>query len=488
MKKVIINVLLLLLAVTSVQSCFKDLDIEQKSKITSSNMWLSESDATGAMYGMFHQFRAALNTAIIYWGDFRAGTFYHGAGSGTAGDKMFFNNLDGTESKGTNWGSLYTTINNANLILKHCEKISYLTEDTKKQVLAEAYFIRAYCYFTIARVWGDAPLLTSGFESDKEDLRPSRVDVNLLFAQVEADIEKALELMPESVTDPSIGTRSAVLMLKADHYLWKYQVRNGTEQDLQTAEDAVDQVLAGPHELLPSYADVFNINNKGNKEIIFTLRFAKGEYEGGYSSNWLIPTSRWVSDDSHIETDVKLMISDDQRYNFSPSMIEFLQSDFRDTRLPVCYRSWTDEVEGVTYSWVDKFAGLWEDNVRYFIADEPLYRYAEAILFKAEIENEQGNTASALTYLNKIAKRAYGVDNYYTTTDQEEFRSKLCDEYVKEFAAEGKTWWVYNRLGYIFTRVESLRGRQNETNILLWPISNSCMEENPNIRQTVGYY
>ena len=97
-----ITISLFLSAILIMPSCIKDLDIEQESKITSSNMWLNESDASGAMYGMFHQFRAALETAPIYWGDFRAGTFSDGEGAGTA-TKMFTNKLDGTESKGTNW-------------------------------------------------------------------------------------------------------------------------------------------------------------------------------------------------------------------------------------------------------------------------------------------------------------------------------------------------------------------------------------------------
>ena len=98
-----------------------------------------------------------------------------------------------------------------------------------------------------------------------------------------------------------------------------------------------------------------------------------------------------------------------------------------------------------------------------------------------------GDTPAALGYLNRVAKRAYGVDNYYTTTDYHEFKEALMTEYLKEFAAEGKSWWNYIRLGLAFTKIESLRGRQHETNILLWPIASACMNENPNIRQTVGY-
>ena len=154
---------------------------------------------------------------------------------------------------------------------------------------------------------------------------------------------------------------------------------------------------------------------------------------------------------------------------------------------PVSYGDWTDEEEGYRYTWVNKFAGKWADNKRYFISDLPLYRYAEALLFKAEIENERGNVPTALAYLNRVAKRAYGIDNYYTASDYHSFKESLMTEYLKEFAGEGKSWWNYIRLGYAFTKIESLRGRQNETNILLWPITTACMNENPNIRQTVGY-
>ena len=86
-----------------------------------------------------------------------------------------------------------------------------------------------------------------------------------------------------------------------------------------------------------------------------------------------------------------------------------------------------------------------------------------------------------------MAARAYGVENYYSAMDCSDFKEALMTEYLKEFAAEGKSWWNYIRLGFAFTKIESLRGRQNETNILLWPITAACMNENPNIRQTVGY-
>ena len=407
MKRKFINLLLLAAAAVGTGSCLGDMDIEQKSKITATNMWRDEGDARGAMTGLYHQMRAVFQTALIYWGDYRAGTFADGAGGSGSAKKMFNNILDSSETKGTNWGSSYTAINDANLILKHVPGIAFANEADKNLILANAYFVRAYVYYNIARVWGDAPLLLTGFESSDADLQPFRDDAGRIYGQVAEDIESALELMPASATDCTVATRSAVQMLKADYYLWLYQTREGGPKALETADEALAEVFKDSRlKLLDSYADVFDITKKNNDEIILTIHLAQGEYEGGFASNYLLPQTRFHSAPEHIETHVKLMTSDDQRFIFSPALVELMYKDERDTRTPVSYGDWTDTDEGYHYTWVNKFAGLWQDNKRYFISDIPLYRYAEALMFKAEIENEKGDTPAALGYLNRVARRA----------------------------------------------------------------------------------
>ena len=317
MKRKFINLLLLAAAAVGTGSCLGDMDIEQKSKITATNMWRDEGDARGAMTGLYHQMRAVFQTALIYWGDYRAGTFADGAGGSGSAKKMFNNILDSSETKGTNWGSSYTAINDANLILKHVPGIAFANEADKNLILANAYFVRAYVYYNIARVWGDAPLLLTGFESSDADLQPFRDDAGRIYGQVAEDIESALELMPASATDCTVATRSAVQMLKADYYLWLYQTREGGPKTLETADEALAEVFKDSRlKLLDSYADVFDITKKNNDEIILTIHLAQGEYEGGFASNYLLPQTRFHSASEHIETHVKLMTSDDQRFIF----------------------------------------------------------------------------------------------------------------------------------------------------------------------------
>jgi hypothetical protein len=466
-------------------ACHDDLEIAQKSAITTVSMWQDEGDAQAAMYGMYCIFRSSNSNNYIFWGDFRSGTF--GPGLGSFNDYNIVNStLHSGVSTGTNWVGQYSTINDCNQLIKNVSQMSFSNEDTRNMILANAYFIRAFCYYTIVRVWGDAPLLTEGFDSDKQDLFPSRVSANLLYAQIGEDIEEALRLMPESVASRTTASRGSINMLKTDYNLWLYKTRNAGTPALDAAETAIDAVVGNTstYELLSNYASVFDINNKNNKEIIFAMHYGKDEYEGGYPEDWLIPTSKYTSSPAHIETDVKVG-SLDQWYCFSTSFQMMLKENPADSRTPVSFQEFTAPDNGVTYKWINKFPGEWTNSARYFTSDIPVYRFAEAILFKAEIENEKGG--DPLLWLNKIAKRAYGVDDYYPSLSKSEMNEIIFNERMKEFAGEGKSWWDHIRMGYVFIKIPALVGRQNETNILLWPIGNSSMSANPNIRQTEGY-
>ena len=63
----------------------------------------------------------------------------------------------------------------------------------------------------------------------------------------------------------------------------------------------------------------------------------------------------------------------------------------------------------------------------------------------------------------------------------------IVTERMKESAAEGKLWWDFIRLGVVFKKAPYLIGRENELNILLWPVAQTSINKNPNIIQTPGY-
>jgi starch-binding outer membrane protein, SusD/RagB family len=82
--------------------------------------------------------------------------------------------------------------------------------------------------------------------------------------------------------------------------------------------------------------------------------------------------------------------------------------------------------------------------------DFPLYRYAEALLMYAEAQNELGNSAVAVTYLNMIRARARKGTGAETRTEPADYsgavdvasvRDAIYQERDWELAHEGKRWF-----------------------------------------------
>ena len=106
-----------------------------------------------------------------------------------------------------------------------------------------------------------------------------------------------------------------------------------------------------------------------------------------------------------------------------------------------------DPMTGANFgSLLKKFAGHYDvaEGTHYFDCDGPIFRYAEALLLMAEIENDLGNDPSP--YINQIRERAYG-SGYPTYTRQDKYKNTkaILAEADKEFVFEGKRW--FNLLG-----------------------------------------
>jgi len=490
MKKIILNVFLIG-AILSQISCSDPLDIHQKSQVSSADMWISEDDAQAAAFGMFYQFRTTFSTNMAYWGDFRIGVY--NTTETLAGDILDANsNTIDANNQATKWDNLYKLINMSNLIIRHTPGISFNKQDDKNNVMANAYFVRAFAYYWVARIWGDAPLLLDGFESDEnEKLFPGRTSADSLFAQVGEDIDMAIQLIPSSATDKTIATPAAVNMLKADYYMWMAKVRT-TDQAKKNiyfakAQEGLTQVLTNKNYVLATdYSQIFNATKKNaTNEVIFTIRFVKDEFEGGFATNFLLTLSAVAANDKQyigntiaIGTEGSLA----QRALPTTAYATFLYNNTADKRAQVTY---TTVTYSKTYHWFGKYIGSWVNGSRIFDSDIIVYRLADAIMFQAELYNSTGQKDLAIGCLNQIAKRAYGDATFYKDTlNMAEVDNYIMDERLKEFTTECKLWWDLIRMGMVFNRVTTLKGREGEKNILLWPISYASLNANPNLKQT----
>ena len=215
--------------------------------------------------------------------------------------------------------------------------------------------------------------------------------------------------------------------------------------------------------------------------LIFAISMVKDEKEGGFASDWLVPI-QYVSD-KYIENPVK--VGSHQQWSFmTDEYISILNEVPADTRIKATYETFHDDEKNADLRWINKYAGTWENGARSFCSDIVMYRYPDVLLFDAEICCEENDLDGALASLNQVAQRAYGEEDYYKTASKEDILDDILTERLKEFCGEGKIWWDYIRMGVVFDRVASLEGKENNKNILLWPVAQTALNLNDNLEQT----
>ncbi|MEQ8238211.1 MAG: RagB/SusD family nutrient uptake outer membrane protein, partial [Cyclobacteriaceae bacterium] len=189
MKKLYI-ILLSALVLTSCGDEFLDLQPESVADIK--DIYKTETDFIQAMIGAYDELQSSgqYGRNFHYLFDTRADL----VGESTAGfqDGIYYE-IDRFLLRSENpliqqtWASLYTGINRANLIIEKLDESSVLAS-TKRNLNAEARFIRALSYFNIVRIWGAAPLITKTISPDEalEVTRNSKLDIyNFIIAELD---------------------------------------------------------------------------------------------------------------------------------------------------------------------------------------------------------------------------------------------------------------------------------------------------------------
>lgn len=86
-------------------------------------------------------------------------------------------------------------INRANAVIKNIPKCNF-SQDIKDQYLGEAYFLRAYNYFSLVRNFGLVPMHNSVVETLDQTSAPLASDIDELYDLILGDCRKAADLMP----------------------------------------------------------------------------------------------------------------------------------------------------------------------------------------------------------------------------------------------------------------------------------------------------
>ena len=502
------------------------LDLSPEDYNASENFWKNEAQVDAFALGIHADLRSSYQNMMFLLGEARGGT----QKSGTSSQNTSLNNSspikDNTFTKDNTgvgaWLGLYNNIMQLNhFIDKLTNSTEFLSTDKRNYYLGQAYGLRAFYYFYLYRTFGGVPIIT---------------DVKVLEGKIEAKnlytprstAKETLDFIKEDISksEKSFGTQNAIKsrkaqwstyatqMLKAEVYLWSAKVSTGDQlpavTDVQTAESALNKVLSNTaFDLMPSYKSVFeygnNGANKGNKEVIFAIRYSDGEASNFVSLFSYQPpifvNVFYDKDGKLITTDFQNIVGAVQRHEYKWGL--FASYDDKDYRKRSIFFDYYNKDGKPAGTVVFKYNGFINaQGNRSWSDDFVVYRYAEALLMMAEVKNMQG--ASIKEYMDKIRKRAY-EDNFvaanqgYTDSDFVSNELAILKERDKEFVLEGKRWFDVRRM-------QQTKGGQplafsaaanyddtmpiidpSKPHLLLWPIDVNTLNNDPQLKQTEGY-
>ena len=488
----------------STSSCNKDLLEQVNPNVPSTGQfWKTADDANRAVLAVYSG-QQIFSTYSLYW---------HFATTGRT-DESFTNTPDGGLNQylvfrqiSTNdgrsaflWNDLYRMIFRANQVLAKVPAID-MDATQKKQILAEALFLRSLCYYDLAVLFGNLPLVTTLADAAT---RVPQVTQDQAYAQIVKDLATAKDGLPTSYDATNLGraTRGAAAALMGKVYM---QQRNWAEASKQFAE----VIGSGKYALVANYADNFTENNENNSESIYEVQFSgvnktfgqdfPGAAEGNERAQFFGPPGigftdvevrRWLFQEY---SDTRVGGGVDPRRDatmFSATGTPTLYGkafagvgglNINPTRL-----LWRKYQNDRTRTFEDFFSGI---NIR-------LIRYADVLLMQAEAQNELGQPAAALPLINQVRQRSsVNLTPLGGTFTQDAMREQLRHERITELAGEGTRWSDIVRYGLFDTAagLNELRARDADFNNFispknkLLPIPQTDIDIDKSLRQNPGF-
>ena len=342
------------------------------------------------------------------------------------------------------WNAWYNGIYRCNDVLGHMAGKTLVNGDKYR---GEALFLRSWWYFSLYRVFGGVPVTTT-VVSPADAKNIARCSDEDMYNRLTEDLTEAIALLPEKRSKEV----ARVTKIAAQALLAKVYLTFGKYPEAQKVlEDAMTDTGYG---LMATTAQVFDISNKMNKEIIFALYYNKTNDHGhGY----------WYSTNTNVLADVR---------NPTPEFKAIYSADDNRLNLINTYTKITNSLYAMT-KWMDTYDAQFTQQVG---NDFPLLRYADVVLMYAEALGQQGNISGALTYLNKTRKRAGLAElTEAEVADKKAFIQELADERGREFALEGQRWFDLVRLDLAVDFFKA-RGYSVDSHNLLFPIPQDQIE------------
>ncbi|TWJ04687.1 putative outer membrane starch-binding protein [Mucilaginibacter frigoritolerans] len=453
----ILPVIAIILTLSSLTSCKKLIDIKPSTTAQlGSEVYTDSASVQAVISGMYGKLSVLSTTqsyrsSISTLSGFSADELNY---VGSSYDQFINNAIPVTDTNvGDIWSNSYSTIYVANSLIEGVTQSSSISVQFKNQAIAEAEFIRSFCYFYLANLYGDVPLVLTTNVATNAVM--ARTPVATIYTQLIADLKSAQSILPADYSiSGNARTRANKWIVTA--LLARIELYN---KNWSAAETQSDAIIANTT-LFSLSTDLTKVFTPGNTEAIWQFyNDATGytAYAGTVLPNAVtrIPT-----------------------YVLTTGLVNAFETG--DKRMA----AWTASLvyNGTTYYYPYKYKSVTTGaNAEYYT----IFRLAEMYLIRAEARAEQSNISGAQADLSVIRNRA-GLPNT-TAGDQASILLAIEQERRIELNNEwGHRWLDLKRTGRANAVIGALKPTWNST-AELFPIPSVEITNNPNLTQNPGY-
>lgn len=368
----------------------------------------------------------------------------------------------------------YQGIQRCNLALVEVDGIEpdeAMTADRKQCLLGELYYLRAFYYFRLVRIFGGVPYVDKVIDSQKNWRQP-RATAEEIYSHIVDDLKQAEQLLwnKSQYADEDLGraTKGAAQAMLLKAYLYMHDYDNAYEWGKKFFEDQQSE-----YNLCPNYADNFTLAGENGPESVFEIQYMAdptSDYGEGFGFSrgtftTILTRSRAAS------------LGGNKGWGFDrPTQNLYKEFEDGDIRRDVAISKPTDsEIDGNAE--LNYLGNVYNNNKTsycengiYIALDHQsrsplnyrLIRLSDVMLMYAEAALESGkDIAVAKTMLNKVRERVGmpafpGYRGYSDNT--EDLRKAIRHERRVELAMEGHRWFDLCRWGIAYEVMDKDNG------------------------------
>jgi starch-binding outer membrane protein, SusD/RagB family len=346
--------------------------------------------------------------------------------------------VSAAKNMNTFWKNSYMTIRMVSFAVDKTDEFRKESPEWADNIKGQAYAVRALLYFKLINMFAQPYTFTADASHPgvpyitTSDITQSysRQSVGEVYDGMIADLSKAIELLPETVTDNRYMNRVAAKALLARVYLYKEDFTNAKKLAEEVVAQAPLMTIAAGY---PN--DMFKFKAPATTETLFQLV--------PNSSNAF---NRWVR-----RSPIKFCATKD--------IADMLLENPNDIR-----KSWVKDttISGNKYQLVKKYPTAVTPDIPTLTAPDLAYykpelRSSEMVLTAAEAAAKAGDEPKARTYLDAIRKRANPAIADVTATGAALLDS-IYKERRKELSWEGLRIYDLQRWKTGVNRIDVLAG------------------------------